>query len=348
MKNKLNPLMLALLLATPVAFGGQADLNRLGKEVIDAENVVTGIEHDRDRWETRHPDPKKWTAEERRQADAFPIAIEKAEKAAAAKRKELQVAENTFPTAQERRPAAGTAYEHSNGSCPFVADTLAFAPGATWRQDGKLKFANKKTVSSESSEANAQNFMIRGHGVPFASPENGGALTRVRLEYSEDGKLSRLELGEHKQIRRQRSEWKQAMDYSWNGDECSVKRVTVEAPELAGRTGVSYDRELCRAIENKGLLDDKKIDECADFNDRIGAEIEKASKDFGPGKSFALFTTDPSGRTSLREWQKKDHLSVNSAIARDCAFNLKNGGKPAGMKGSASPNDGTHNGTSAR
>jgi len=252
------------------------------------------------------------------------------------------------PGPSERRPAAGIAYEHSNGSCPFVADSLAFAPGATWHADGKLIFTNKKTVSSESNEGVSQNLLIRGHGVPFASPGNRGALTRVRLDYTEDGKLARLELSENKQVRKQTSEWKQSMEYSWAGDECSVKRVTVESPELNGRTGVSYDSELCRAIESKGLLDDKKIDECIDYNDRLGTEIEKAAKTLdGAGKTFALFTTNPLGKTSLREWQKKDHLSVNAAIARDCAFHLKKTARAGNDPGHMAP-AGIPNGTTAR
>jgi hypothetical protein len=259
--------------------------------------------------------------------------------------------------ASNRRPAAGNASEHINSTCPFATDSLAFSPGATWRADGKARF-NKKYVKSESFSANSQTAILKARGVPFAAPGKDANITQVRLEYSNDGKLSLLELEDSRSLRMYgkpasgnrslQPEWRQTMEYTWNGDDCSVKRVSVNAPELAGKTGVSFDQDLCRAFESKGLLDEKKIDECVDYNDRMGKEIEKATKEYGDQKAFALFTTDPSGRTSIRAWQKKDHLSVNASIARDCAYHLKKGQRASNPGSSAPDQESIRSGTTAR
>jgi hypothetical protein len=324
----------------PALASAKADVAQLQKELMAQIKRVDEVEAPVKEFNRLHPDPKKWTQAEQRRSAELEQDLNQAQFDLVGLEKELNLALDS----SERRPAAGQAYEHPNGGCAYAADNLAFAKGARWRADGKLSFdkEGRKAVVSETFEANAQTLVVKGHGVLFAPAKGDNERTTVRLEFTDEGKLARLSLEENIWKRH-----KQHVDYTWSDDRCSVKQVTVEAPELAGKTGVSYDRELCRAMAGKGLLGGK-IDQCIEFNDRVSAEIEKAAKDYGDKKAFALFTTDATGRTTLKEWKKKDHLSVNAAIARDCAYQEQYSGRPPAQGSGFGDDEQNPNAKSAR
>lgn len=225
-----------------------------------------------------------------------------------------------------RRPAAEKAMEHLNGTCPFVNDTLIRAAGlreggVRWKENGRLDLKSSIPAITDNQ---SQNFVLVGDGFAFGRG-NKKVRTHVRLEFGEEGKLAKLKIEQDSAG----AKWSQHMTYDWKGPQCEVERVSVSSPELGGKEGVSYDREICRALDSKGLLDQAKIDECTDFSDGIGNTIEKVSRNWSPSKTFALFTTDPGGRTRLQPWTRKAHLSVNASIARDCVFNLRSGAPSA-------------------
>lgn len=230
---------------------------------------------------------------------------------------------------QPRRPAAGAAVEHLNGTCPFVTDTLSRAGnlrdgGIRWKENGRLEI--KDSIPSTTT-GNSQALTLRGQNLPFRLPGGTNERNIVKLAFSDDGKIRQLEVQQLNQLAR----WSQTMEYDWNGDQCQLDRVIVTSPQLhlSGTSkGVSFDRGICQALDAKGLLDEKKIGECSDFNDSIGATMEKAMRDWKEGQHFTLFVTDPSGATRLQAWNRKSHLSVNASIARDCAFHLQGGRKP--------------------
>lgn len=226
---------------------------------------------------------------------------------------------------QPRRPAAGTAVEHVNGTCPFVSDSLSRAGnlregGIRWKENGRLEIKDSIPATSDGRK---QVLTLRGQNLPFRSP-GSNERNFVHLSFADDGKLQKLEVEQKNQLAR----WSQTIEFDWKGNECRLERVMVTSPNLhlSGTSrGVSFDRGICQALEAKGLLDEKKIGECTDFNDSIGATIERATRDWKDGQHFTLYVTDPNGATRLKAWTKKAHLSVNASIARDCAFHLKGG-----------------------
>lgn len=222
--------------------------------------------------------------------------------------------------ASERHPAANRAVEHLNGTCPFVTEALTSAAGVRedgirWKDNGMLELKDSITATVT---ANSQSFSVRADGLGF--PKKGPNFrTNVRLQLGDQGKLSKLRIEQANFAAR----WYKEIEFDWQGDSCELDRVNVGSPDIAGRQGISYDRGVCKALEGKGLLDEKKIGECTDFNDAVGTAMEKAMRDWGDNKVFALFVNDPMGATRLKPWKKKDHVSVNAQIARDCIFHLK-------------------------
>lgn len=314
MKNILTAALLAL---TPVAFAA----DDLAAEIAHYETHLAAIDTEMRALKEKYPSGESVPAAVENELLELAHQYDLVERRLQHRRwnRASEATRGLASDSQPRRPAAGTAVEHLNGTCAFVADVISKAAdlregGIRWKENGQLD-VNDSVPSA--SDDRTQTFTVNGSGLSLRRITK--ARTTVRLSFNSEGRLQKLFL-EDKGITSRRT---QTIDYEWQGDRCAVDRVSMTAPELQGKDGVAYDRGLCRALESKGLLEEKKIAECSDYNDNIGAVMEKAASGFGDKKVFALFTTDPSGKTSLQPWTKKAHLSVNAAIARDCVFHLK-------------------------
>jgi hypothetical protein len=113
----------------------------------------------------------------------------------------------------------------------------------------------------------------------------------------------------------------ETIDYDHDGSGCHLKRVVVSTPDLKGKKGVAFDEKLCSSLDKQGLLSSSAY--CEDYNQKVGAAIDKFSSDLPKDQAFALFTTAPDGSLKLRRYQSHDYPMANAAVASDCLMNWK-------------------------
>lgn len=204
-----------------------------------------------------------------------------------------------------------------NAACLYAADNLTYAiPGTTpaklWRDDGHIRLP--ANVSGTDRGALAQSITAKGGGILFAQDAKPGTVTNVGLDYDANGQLNQIKLSHDGRLHK----YSETLRYSHDAEGCRLERVVVQAPELGGGLGVSFDAKLCAKLRDKQLLDAKTAQTCSDFNSQVGAVVDEFSAGLPKGEAFTLFTSTPAGGIQLKKYAAHDYPAANAALARDC------------------------------